>query len=102
MVDKIFQKGEILGKMELWEQHPASTHVHWAFRTPGDNLMPPPANIAVVKGFKLCGIGPLSSTEDLGVPEIDPEDPEYYEHGNLEVLDEEFEYDAEDFVAQRF
>jgi hypothetical protein len=92
----IFLKGETLGKMELWEQHPTATHVHWAFRTPGDNLMPPPANIAVLKGFELCGLGPQES--DLDVPEIDAEDSEDFEHGDIEVLVEEFEYDAEDFA----
>jgi hypothetical protein len=42
--------------MKRWDKHPESTHVHWAFCTPGDNLKPPPANIPVVKAFELCGL----------------------------------------------
>lgn len=99
---KIFKKGAILGKMELWEQHPNATHVHWAFRTPRDKIMPPPATIPVVKGFELCGLGsslgPQKAARALDVQEIDAEDSEdFVQHGDLEVLDEEFEYDAEEF-----
>jgi hypothetical protein len=53
-----FTKGQTIGKIERWEQHPASTHTHWAFRQPGDSQMPPPATIPVLKAFELCGPPP--------------------------------------------
>ena len=93
-----FRKGATLGRMERWEQHPNATHVHWAFRSPGDNQMPPPANIPVVRAFELCGPAPGGvPVMDEAVPEIDPENPDFFEHGDIEVLDEEFEFDAEAF-----
>ena len=93
-----FKKGATLGRMEHWEQNPGSTHVHWAFRNPGDSGMPPPANIGILTAFELCGPPPRrSSARDLDVAEIEAEDSEDFEHGDIEVLDEEFEYDAEDF-----
>ena len=92
-----FKKGATLGKMERWEQNPRSTHVHWGFRTPGDRSMPPPANIPVIMAFELCGATPTRSVMVLDVAEIEAEDSEDFEHGDIEELDEEFEYDAEDF-----
>lgn len=74
--------------MEFWEQHPRSTHVHWAFRKPGDNLMPPPANIPIVRAFELCGPAPRRFDRAPDVSEIDAAD---FEHGDIEVLEEEFE-----------
>jgi hypothetical protein len=100
-----FQKGEILGRMALWEQQPNSTHVHWAFRNPGDSRMPPPANIPVVRAFELCGPAPKRFAKALEVMEIDAEElleidaneSEDFEHGDIEILDEDFEDDAEAF-----
>jgi hypothetical protein len=105
-----FQKGEILGRIEHWEQHPNSTHVHWAFRNPGDTQMPPPANISIVRAFELCGPAPQRSVKALAVSEvndedlleIDAEESEDFEHGDIEVLDEEFEFDAEAFEQGDF
>ncbi len=82
------QKGATLGRMERWEQHPRSTYVDCAFRDPGDSLMPPPANIPVVRAFELCGPVLMMSASALDVPEIDAED---FEHGDIEELDKEAE-----------
>jgi hypothetical protein len=92
-----FRKGATLGRMEHWEQHPGSTHVHWAFRNPGESVMPPPASIPVLRAFELCGPAPTRSVMELDVAEIEAEDSEDFEHGDIEVVVEEFEYDAEDF-----
>ena len=105
MTGRFFRKGEILGRMERWEQHPNSTHVHWAFRNPGDTVMPPPANIPVVRSFELCGPAPrrfaramhVSEIDAEDLLEIDAEDSEDFEQGDIEVLDEDFEQDAEAF-----
>ena len=105
-----FRKGQTLGKIERWEQHPASTHVHWAFRQPGERNMPPPANMSVVRAFELCGSSPRRARIALDVSEIDAQDlsrmdagdlpesdDEAVEHGSIEVVEEEFEVDAEAF-----
>jgi hypothetical protein len=100
---QFFSKGATLGTVEFWEQHPNSTHVHWAFRQPGDTDMPPPANIPILRAFELCGPPPMSfagvrgvsvsEAEDLLEPEV--EDSEAVEHGDIEVLDKDFAQDAE-------
>jgi hypothetical protein len=98
-----FQKGQVLGRMASWEQHPASTHVHWAFRDPGDPNLPPPANIPILRAFELCGPPPVSFASARGIPvsevedlvEIEVEDSEVVEHGDIEVLEEDFSEDAE-------
>jgi hypothetical protein len=110
-----FQKGATLGRVEFWEQHPNSSHVHWAFRNPGDTRMPPPANISIVRAFELCGPAPRRAEIALAVSEIDAEDlpkidtedlpeidTEVFDHGPIEVLEEEFEFDADAFEQGDF
>jgi hypothetical protein len=108
---QFFRKGAILGRMAFWEQHPASTHVHWGFRQPGDNFMPPPANIPIIRAFQLCGPPPVRPGMALAVSEINAEDAteidaedaeDYVPHGDIDVLDEEFEFDAEAFEQGGF
>jgi hypothetical protein len=59
--------------------------------------MPPPATIGIVRAFELCGPPPRKSARALDVAEIEVEDSEDFEHGDIEVLDEEFEFNAEEF-----
>jgi hypothetical protein len=107
-VGQFFRKGATLGKMEHWEQHPPATHVHWAFRQPGDTVMPPPATLPIVKAFELCGPPPVRHGMARAVSEIDAEDvtaidaEDSVAHGDIEVLDEEFEFDAEAFEQGGF
>jgi hypothetical protein len=106
---QFFSKGDLLGTVEFWEQHPRSTHVHWAFRQPVDTFLPPPANIPVLRAFELCGPSPMSfagvrgvsvsEAEDLQETEV--EDSEAVEHSDIEVLDEDFAEDAE-AIAEAF
>lgn len=107
---QFFSKGDLLGTVEFWEQHPNSTHVHWAFRQPGDTFLPPPANIPILRAFELCGPPPSGgSHKALGVSESDAEDlqetevedSEAIEHGDIEVLDKDFAQDAE-AIAEAF
>lgn len=108
-VGQFFSKGGRLGTVEFWEQHPASTHVHWAFRQPGDTFLPPPANIPILRAFELCGPPPMSfaGARDISVSEAEDlqetevEDSEAVEHGDIEVLEEDFSQDAE-AVAEAF
>jgi hypothetical protein len=110
---QFFSKGGLLGTVEFWEQHPRFTHVHWAFRQPGDDFerifVPPPANIPILRAFELCGPPPMnfagvrgvsvSEAEDLQETEV--EDSEAVEHGDIEVLDKDFAQDAE-AIAEAF
>jgi len=106
---QFFQKGSTLGTMAFWEQHPRFTHVHWAFRDPGDTRLPPPANIPILRAFELCGPPPMSFARVRGVSvsdaedltEIEVEDSEGVEHGDIEVLEEDFAQDAE-AIAEAF
>jgi len=50
--------------------------------------MPPPANIPIVRAFELCGPAPRRFDRAPDVSEIDAAD---FEHGDIEVLEEEFE-----------
>ena len=102
-VGQFFSKGGRLGTMEFWEQHPQFTHVHWAFRQPGDTNLPPPSNIPILRAFELCGPPPVSFAAPRGISEsevedleeIEVEDSEVVEHGDIEVLEEDFSQDAE-------
>ena len=62
-----FRKGQVLGKMAFWEQHPKSTHVHWSFKQPGTG-MPPKANISVMAAFNLLGLPPPRTLHKEAVP----------------------------------
>jgi len=58
--------------------------------------MPPPANIPTVRAFELCGPTPRRFDRALDVSEIDAGnlqeiDAADFEHGDIEVLEEEFE-----------
>ena len=104
---EFFGKGDLLGTVEFWEQHPRFTHVHWSFREPGDTNLPPPANISIVRAVELCGPPPMSFAGPVGVSQKDAEDlqkievenSEAVEHGDIEVLDKDFAQDAEAVAA---
>ena len=106
---QFFRKGGLLGTVEFWEQRSQFTHVHWAFRRPGDRGMPPPANIPILRAFELCGPPPMSFAGAQGVSageaedltETEVEDSEAVEHGDIEVLEKDFSQDAE-AVAEAF
>jgi murein DD-endopeptidase MepM/ murein hydrolase activator NlpD len=62
-----FRKGQVIGKMAFWEQHPKSTHVHWSFKHPGTG-MPPKANIPVMTAFSMLGLPPPRTLNKEAVP----------------------------------
>ncbi|HET7270973.1 MAG TPA: hypothetical protein VFI90_07770 [Rubrobacter sp.] len=68
--------------------------------------MPPPANIPIDRAFELCGPAPMTFAIALEVSEMDDENLErinaedsedHVEHGEIEVLDEDFADDAKSF-----
>lgn len=50
---KTFEKGDVLGRVAPWPQHPNSSHAHWSFRVGGG--MPPPGNCLVADAFRGFG-----------------------------------------------
>lgn len=48
-----FVKGDVLGVVAPWPQHPNSSHAHWSFRKGGG--MPPPGNCLVAEAFRDFG-----------------------------------------------
>jgi hypothetical protein len=86
-----FRKGQVIGKMAFWEQHPKATHVHWSFKRPGEG-MPPKANIPVLTAFDMFGPAPNRTFHGEAVPQFAAEESaQLVEEERLAVQESEHE-----------
>jgi hypothetical protein len=58
-----FRKGQVIGWVARWPEHPKSAHAHWSFRKVGDTL-PPPGNVSVMGAFERFGRAPKLLNEN--------------------------------------
>ena len=87
-----FRKGQVIGKMAFWEQHPKATHVHWSFKNPGEG-MPPRANISVLAAFNMLGPPPPRTLHKDAVPQLAVEESAQLAQGDR-LAAQESEHEA--------